>query len=849
MAKYLNNRVKNLKVGVDGKTDSENVLEVSGNISATKFIGDGSGLTAVIADQAGIFLQNDESSVGTATTINFDTGIEVSTVSSGFATVTVTSPDIGFFSSNDTGIHTTGNVGIGTTTADGAADTNNTTILNVGIVTANYFYGDATGLTSLTSASPDTYGSADYTPVITVDENGRITGITTAEISGAGALSTIVEDETPQLGGGLNAAGFGVTNAGIVTANHISISGISTFLGNVGIGTTNAASDSTADPNNTTVLNAGIVTANYFYGNGAGLTGLDGAQFDALSQDTNPSLGGDLDLAGFDVIGIGTINITGSLGGNFLSAPHGSTVSIGVTVSTKTSAHRYSTQGGVNGYILDGISAPFLTLTPGRTYRFDQSDSSNDGHPLLFYLEADKTTKYDTNVTTNGTPGTDGYTEIDVTDETPIILHYQCESHDYMGNAVQTNSNYIKTAYESTFLGNVGIGTTNAASDSAADPNNTTVLNAGIVTARLYYGSGIGLTGLTGAQFSAVSQDDDPELGGDLDARSYNITNAGLITASNFIMNTGISSIGAGITFYASSGIISATKFYGDISEADGSGISDISADNNPALGGNLDLAGFNIAGIGSFNITGIATATSFSGELHTSSLLKEEVNTTNGKLSVNQDIYVADGMVHYFQQQETAIARPDIRYDSSNTLNSKMIDNETISVNIITTAGTNGFTTAIDIDGSYQAVNWSGGVIPYVGGESGNDIYSFQILKTGNNVFKVYGSVNNLTTVSNDNPRQITVANESSDTTCFPVFTTDSTGVQSPKTNTDLTFNSSTGILSAVGVAATVNLTAGATPASDDSSGSIGDLRWDTSYLYLKTGSGQWKRTALSSW
>tara|TARA_B100001287_G_scaffold276474_1_gene287445 strand:- start:1485 stop:3761 length:2277 start_codon:yes stop_codon:yes gene_type:complete len=35
-----------------------------------------------------------------------------------------------------------GNVGIGTTTADGAADTNNTTILNVGVVTANTYHGD-----------------------------------------------------------------------------------------------------------------------------------------------------------------------------------------------------------------------------------------------------------------------------------------------------------------------------------------------------------------------------------------------------------------------------------------------------------------------------------------------------------------------------------------------------------------------------------------------------------------------------------------------------------------------------------------------------------------------------------
>ena len=43
-----------------------------------------------------------------------------------------------------------------------------------------------------------------------------------------------------------------------------------------------------------------------------------------------------------------------------------------------------------------------------------------------------------------------------------------------------------------------------------------------------------------------------------------------------------------------------------------------------------------------------------------------------------------------------------------------------------------------------------------------------------------------------------ITVADESSDTTCFPLFSTDATGNINPKTGSNLTFNSSTGTLSA---------------------------------------------------
>jgi len=44
----------------------------------------------------------------------------------------------------------------------------------------------------------------------------------------------------------------------------------------------------------------------------------------------------------------------------------------------------------------------------------------------------------------------------------------------------------------------------------------------------------------------------------------------------------------------------------------------------------------------------------------------------------------------------------------------------------------------------------------------------------------------------------QVTVADESSDTTCFPVFTTAATGDQAPKTGTNLNFNSSNGTLTA---------------------------------------------------
>ena len=111
-----------------------------------------------------------------------------------------------------------------------------------------------------------------------------------------------------------------------------------------------------------------------------------------------------------------------------------------VTVESKTSEHTYDGTGSGLGYKIDGVFSPFLTFTPGNTYRFDQSDSSNTNHPLRFYLDAEKSTLYDTDVITYGTPGQAGaYTEITISDTTPSELYFQCVNHGYMGDAAYTS--------------------------------------------------------------------------------------------------------------------------------------------------------------------------------------------------------------------------------------------------------------------------------------------------------------------------------------------------------------------------------------------------------------------------
>ena len=114
------------------------------------------------------------------------------------------------------------------------------------------------------------------------------------------------------------------------------------------------------------------------------------------------------------------------------------TLEFEVKVQTKTSDHAWHGSGSSSAYSIDGIESPHLHLVPGNTYRFDQSDSSNSGHPLRFYYDAAKTTAYTTGVTTSGTPGSSGaYTQIIPTDDTPMVLHYQCSAHGYMGGRAE----------------------------------------------------------------------------------------------------------------------------------------------------------------------------------------------------------------------------------------------------------------------------------------------------------------------------------------------------------------------------------------------------------------------------
>ena len=339
-------------------------------------------------------------------------------------------------------------------------------------------------------------GTTSPDQLLDVRGNANITGVTSTvnfNVTGVGTFNQI------KLGSGIILGNAGVITATTFSGDGASLTNIPTSQwtdvgaasiyndGSVGVGTTNPANPFQVggDPNNGigvgfstsgNIKASGIITATTFSGalNGsvtgnvtgnltgnadtATYAGVAGVATVAQNLTGNPSIS----VTNVNASGVGTFPnlVTTDLstvtlkGYNSLRAPHGTTTTIVVTVAAKTSAHRYNGSGSSNGFKLDGVEAPYLTLTPGRTYRFDVSDGTNAGHPLRFYYDVDKTTPYTTGVTASGNSGVSGsYVDLVVSDTTPSVLHYQCSSHSKMGNSVQTGSNILDTEHDSEVRG------------------------------------------------------------------------------------------------------------------------------------------------------------------------------------------------------------------------------------------------------------------------------------------------------------------------------------------------------------------------------------------------------------
>ena len=142
-------------------------------------------------------------------------------------------------------------------------------------------------------------------------------------------------------------------------------------------------------------------------------------------------------------------------------------------------------------------------------------------------------------------------------------------------------------------------------------------------------------------------------------------------------------------------------------------------------------------------NVDSVGIITARSG-VDFSSLLREGVNITAGKLSDNTNIDLSNGMVHLFTTTETTTSTPNIRIDGSTSLNSKMSIGEAITVVIIVTAAAAGYSAQLTIDGNAVTEEWLGGSAPSAGGAGGYDVYNHNIIKTADATYVVLSNLVN---------------------------------------------------------------------------------------------------------
>ena len=190
----------------------------TGIVTAFKFIGDGSGLTGVVGSGSGVIVEDSDSAIGTAGTINFGDNLTVSPIHLGVCTVSASGGN------NVAGIDTTAGStftnlkATGITTLTGALDANGgATIDNIQIgVTGDNEIDTASGNLTIDSAGGQ----------VVIDDYLRVSGVAT--------LSSNVNISGVTTSGTFSATG---TNSGLMTSRY-EFTGTTAAINNNGIGNT-----------------------------------------------------------------------------------------------------------------------------------------------------------------------------------------------------------------------------------------------------------------------------------------------------------------------------------------------------------------------------------------------------------------------------------------------------------------------------------------------------------------------------------------------------------------------------------------------------------------------------------
>jgi len=120
------------------------------------------------------------------------------------------------------------------------------------------------------------------------------------------------------------------------------------------------------------------------------------------------------------------------------------------------------------------------------------------------------------------------------------------------------------------------------------------------------------------------------------------------------------------------------------------------------------------------------------------------------GKLSDNATIGISTSNIFVFTTQESTTGTPNIVWNDTYALSSKMKVGDAVTVTVITTAAAGGYSANWNIDGNSVSEQWNGGSAPSAGGSDGYDVYTLTLVRkaagTGNTGWLVFANVSNFT-------------------------------------------------------------------------------------------------------
>jgi hypothetical protein len=302
--------------------------------------------------------------------------------------------------------------------------------------------------------------------------------------------------------------------------------------------------------------------------------------------------------------------------------------------------------------------------------------------------------------------------------------------------------------------------------------------------------------------------------------------------------NLGVEADG-NMTYNPSTGVITATGFAGALT-GNVTGTASIATavtvtDNESTNEANVILFAAGAAGSGNINVeadgnmtynpsTGVITATGFAGALTgTASIATAVTVTDNESTNENNVILFAAGAA--------GSGNINVEADGNMTYNP--------STGVITATGfagaltgTASIATTVTVTDN-ESTNENNVILFAAGGDGSGNI---NVEADGNMTYNpstgvitatgFAGALTGNVTGTSSIATAVTVADESSDTTCFPTFVTAATGNLPPKTGTNLTFNSSSGLLTAGALtttgAATIGSLVGGTVATEHGAGAI---------------------------